>query len=78
MLDGLKLERAGIPTASIVTTPFIGTGRAMAASWGVKDYQFLVTAHPIANLTQDELDTRADELAAQVLDFFHSAGPASD
>ena len=78
MLDGLKLERAGIPTASIVTTPFIATGRAMAASWGVQNYQFLVTAHPIANLTQDELDTRADELAAQVLDFFQNAAPASD
>jgi len=78
VLDGLKLERAGIPTASIVTTPFIATGRAMAASWGVQDYRFLVTAHPIANLTEGELDTRADELAAQVLDFFQSAGPASD
>ena len=50
----------------------------MATSWGVQDYQFLVTAHPIANLTEDELDTRADELAAQVLDFFQNAGPASD
>ena len=50
----------------------------MAASWGVKDYQFLVTAHPIANLTQNELDIRADELAAQVLDFFHNAALASD
>ena len=78
MLDGLKLERAGIPTASIVTTPFIATGRAMAVSWGVQNYQFLVTAHPIANLTEDELDIRADELAAQVLDFFQNAAPASD
>ena len=50
----------------------------MATSWGVQDYRFLVTAHPIANLTEDELDTRADELAAQVLDFFQNAGPASD
>ena len=50
----------------------------MATSWGVQDYQFLVTAQPIANLTEDELDTRADELAAQVLDFFQNAGPASD
>ena len=78
MLDGLKLEQAGIPTASIVTTPFIGTGQAMAASWGVQDYQFLVTSHPIANLTEDELNSQADELAIQVLDFFQNATKISD
>ena len=78
MLDGLKLEQAGIPTASIVTTPFIGTGQAMATSWGVKGYPFLVTPHPIANLTEDELNAQADELATQVIDFFQYEAGLSD
>ncbi len=78
MLDGLKLEQAGIPTASIVTTPFIGTGQAMATSWGVKAYPFLVTSHPIANLTEDELNAQADELATQVIDFFQYEAGLSD
>ena len=78
MLDGLKLEQAGMPTASIVTTPFIGTGQAMAASWGVEDYQFLVTSHPIANLTEDELNAQADELALQVIDLFQDETKLSD
>ena len=72
MLDGLKLELAGIPTASIVTTPFIATGQAMAKNWGVEDYQFLVTPHPIANLKEEELDAQADQLATQVMDFFQN------
>lgn len=70
MLDGLKLERIGIPTAAIVTAPFVATGRAMADGWGVEDYRFLVTEHPIANLTDVELDARADRLVEQVIDFF--------
>ncbi len=76
MLDGLKLERIGIPTAAIVTAPFVATGRAMADSWGVKDYRFLVTEHPTANLTDAELDARADRLVEQVIAFF--AGGRSD
>lgn len=42
----------------------------MADSWGVEDYRFLVTEHPIANLTDVELDARADRLVEQVIDFF--------
>jgi hypothetical protein len=68
VLDGILLEKAGIPAVSIVTEPFIGTGQAMAASHGVPDYRFLAMPHPIANLTEAELDARADALAPQVVD----------
>jgi hypothetical protein len=47
----------------VVTTPFRNTGEAMAASWGKPGYPFLDTPHPIANLVEQELDKRADELA---------------
>ena len=70
MLDGLKLEQRGIPTAAIVTEPFVATGRAMADRWGVEDYRFLVIEHPIANLTDAELDARADRLVDRVIAFF--------
>ncbi len=69
MLDGIKLEKAGIPTVSIVTAPFVATARAMAANWGVPSYEFLVTSHPIANLSEAELDAKADELTTQVVAF---------
>ncbi len=68
MLDGILLEKAGIPAVSIVTEPFTSTGQAMAASHGVPDYRFLAMAHPIANLTEAELNARADSLVAQVVD----------
>ncbi len=69
MLDGIKLEKAGVPTVAIVTAPFVATAQAMARSWGVAEYKFLVMPHPIANLSEAELDTRADELTTQVMAF---------
>ena len=69
MLDGIKLEKAGLPAVAIVTTPFIATARAMATHWGAPSYEFVVTAHPIANLTEAELDAKAEELTAQVVRF---------
>lgn len=73
MLDGIKLEHAGIPAVSIVTQPFIATGQAMAETWGAPDYAFVVTPHPIANLSPAELDTRADELTDQVVAFMQQS-----
>jgi hypothetical protein len=70
VLDGIKLEKAGIPAAAIVTAPFVATARAMAVNWGVPSYEFLVTSHPIANLREAELNAKADELATQIVTFF--------
>ncbi len=62
MLDGILLEKAGIPAVSIVTEPFRETGAEMAKDWGVPQYRFIDMPHPIANLTDDELEARVDAL----------------
>ena len=67
MLDGILLEKAGIPTVSIVTEPFRVTGEAMAKTWGVPEYCFLDMPHTIANLTDEALDAQADELMKSVV-----------
>ena len=66
MLDAILMEEQGVPAIAIVTAPFRNTGEAMARSWGLADYAFLDTPHPIANLTAAELDARAEVLAAAV------------
>ncbi len=68
MLDGILFERKGVPSASIVTEPFVSTGRAMAEAWGVRDYRFLAMPHPTANLTTEEIDRRAREIVPQVVE----------
>jgi hypothetical protein len=40
---------------------------AMARSWGVPGYRFLSLLHPIANLTEWELDQRAQEIAPKIV-----------
>ena len=67
MLDGILLEKNAVPAASIVTDVFEATGRAMAERWGVPTYRFLMMPHPIANLSEAELDQRAREIAPEVV-----------
>jgi hypothetical protein len=67
VLDGILLEKAGVPAASIITDVFEKTGRAMAEQWGQPHYRFLAMPHPIANLSDAELDQRAREIAPEVV-----------
>lgn len=67
MLDGILFEKHGIPAASIVTDVFEETGRAMAQAWGIPNYKFLSMPHPIANLTDEELDQRTREIVPQIV-----------
>jgi len=67
VLDGIVFEKVGIPAASIITDIFDATGRAMAQAWGLPQYRYLAMPHPIANLTEDELDQRAKEIAPEVV-----------
>lgn len=66
MLDGILLEKAGIPAVTIITDPFRVTGQEMAKSWGVPEYRFLEMTHPIANLTEEELNAKADDMTEKV------------
>jgi hypothetical protein len=67
VLDGILLEKAGVPSAAIVTDVFEITGRAMAEQWGVPYYKFLMMPHPTANLTEAQLDQRAREIVPEVV-----------
>jgi hypothetical protein len=60
-------EQHGIPSASIVTDVFKVTGAAMAKSWGLPDFRFLAMPHPIANLTDAQLDERAAAIVPEVV-----------
>ena len=39
----------------------------MAHAWGLPNYKYLSVKHPIANLTQDELDQRARDIVPQIV-----------
>jgi hypothetical protein len=60
-------EQHGIPSASIITDVFKATGAAMARTWGLPDFRFLAMPHPIANLTDAQLDERAAAITPEVV-----------
>ena len=67
MHDGIHVENAGIPSATICTDRFIPTAEGMAKMWGAPDYPTLFTEHPIENLNRDQIRQRAEALAPKVV-----------
>jgi hypothetical protein len=74
VLDAILLEQRGVPAIAIVTDVFHETGAAMASSWGMAGFRFLETPHPIANLTDKDLDERADRLVGPVVALLSGGG----
>jgi hypothetical protein len=75
VLDSIVFEQQGIPSASIITDVFQATGRAMARTWGLPDFRFVMMPHPIANLTDAQLDQRAREVAPKVIELLREGQP---
>ncbi len=67
MHDGIHLERAGVPSATICTDAFVETSRAMATMWGAPDYPVIFTEHPIDTLDKGQLRARAEAMLAQIV-----------
>ena len=67
MHDGVHLEQAGVPSATICTDAFVETSRAMAAMWGAPDYPVIFTEHPIDTLDKGQLRVRAEAMLAQIV-----------
>jgi hypothetical protein len=67
VLDSIVFEQQGVPSASVITEVFKVTGRAMARSWGLPEFRFIMMPHPIANLTDEELDQRARAVTPEVV-----------
>ena len=67
MLDGILLERRGIPVAAICTDLFVPNGKAIAEAHGAPDYPFALVPHPLASATPTELAREAKEVLSEVL-----------
>ncbi len=67
MHDAIRLEAAGIPTAVVVTTPFVHEARVQREALGMTGLEPVVVAHPLSTLSSEELDRRAEQAVDQVL-----------
>jgi hypothetical protein len=66
LLDGIILEKHGVPTAVISTEPFIASSKAMAVAQGIPDYPFVTIPHPIAATEKDVLYKWVDKIVNDV------------
>lgn len=67
MADGIVLERAGVPAVSICTDAFRAPARAMADMYGLPDFEPVMIPHPIASLTQAEIEANIREVIPEVV-----------
>jgi hypothetical protein len=67
VLDGILLERRGIPAATICTELFVPNGKAIAEAHGAPDYPFALIPHPLASASPTELAQEAKEVLPRVL-----------
>lgn len=65
MHDGITFEQLGKPALVICTTPFLATGRMIAATLGLPDYPFAMVDHPIGSRTLEEIKARAEVAYSQ-------------
>jgi hypothetical protein len=67
VLDGILLERRGIPAAAICTELFVPNGKAIAEAHGAPDYPFALVPHPLASASPTELAREAKQVLPEVL-----------
>lgn len=67
MCDLVHLERRGVPSVGIATTPFADEAVEQARLLGMPGCRMLYIPHPVQLLTAAELDGRADAIFAAVL-----------
>ena len=66
MHDTARLEQRGVPTAVIVTAAFVQEAEAQRAALGAGGIEPVVVTHPLSTLSEDEIEDRAQEAAAQL------------
>jgi hypothetical protein len=69
------LEKAGIPAIPVLTDAFDSTAREMAQLWGVPDFRFVMMPHPLASLSEAQVDERATALVEHILNLLHQGQP---
>jgi len=68
VLDASRLERAGVPTAAVITTVFVREADYQADTSGMRGFKPVVVPHPTSHLPEDEIKALATSIVDKVLD----------
>ena len=78
MHDGTQMEKRGIPTAVICTEAFTVVADSVAEVQGLPDYKYAVIPHPLASLTDAEIEERARFLLPQITSLLTAQDPSGE
>ena len=68
VLDSSHLERAGVPTAAVITTVFTREADYQADTSGMRGFKPVVVPHPTSHLPEDRIQALATSIVDDVLD----------
>ncbi len=68
VFDGVRLERLGIPTATVCSTAFSGAARSQAAGRGMCDLPIIEIPHPMHTAPADAVKERAEAAVGHLVD----------
>ena len=71
ILDAIRLEKMGIPTISICSDRFLNFAHELAKSHGAEDLSILSVEHPIAGLSNDEIEEKNTAKLFLLLNIFY-------
>jgi hypothetical protein len=67
VLDGVELERRGLPAAALITDEFRPTALKMLENQGAEWYPFVEVEHPINILSDEELRAMAEAAVEEIV-----------
>ena len=68
LLDSSRLERAGVPTAAVITNVFVREAAYQAAASGMQGFSPVVVPHPTSHLPEEEIKALATSIVDTILE----------
>jgi hypothetical protein len=70
----VELEKAGVPTALLCTTPFMAIAKAMGSGSGRSRLRVVEIAHPLGAISSEEVERRAESAVDRVEQVWRGEG----
>lgn len=78
VFDGMNFEREGIPSAIVISAPFIPTAAAIARINGAGNFRVVPIGHPVTSKSEDKLLEDIAEATPQIVDILLSGHREAD
>jgi hypothetical protein len=65
--NATELEKLGIPTVALCTTPFDNTAKSMARRRGFPNYRYVLVEHPLSSARPEGIAARAHKALPEVI-----------